>query len=382
MASVHRDPRHPRGPWSAAFRLADGRRAYRSTGTCSKYKAKAIADAWEAAEREAASGELTRARVGAILEETLLRLGHPAQERLSVAQWLEEWLAAKKPGLAPGSYKAYAQACAQFLAFLGEKGARRRLEAINTRDVEGFVEMLRKSGCSPGTINGARERVGASFEKARKTGRIPFNPFAAVEAEKSDARPRATFSPSAIAALLKVASPDWQGAILFGYSTGARLGDVANLKWSNLDIVNGIVVFHEHKTGKEAIIGLHGDFTDWLTMQAVPRSPEAYVFPELAGRSTGGGSGLSNAFTALIAKAGLASPLLREGNPGRGNRLRALSFHSLRHGAASAVFNAASVREVVRRVTQHAAHGSLDRYLHEDLAAIREAVALIPRLPL
>ena len=61
--------------------------------------------------------------------------------------------------------------------------------------------------------------------------------------------------------------------------------------------------------------------------------------------------------------------------------MHALSFHSLRHTAASAVFNSATVRETVRRVTQHAARGSLDRYLHEDLEAIRAAVGLIPRLP-
>ena len=238
MASVHRDPRHPRGPWSAAFRLADGRRAYRSTGTCSKYKAKAIADAWEAADREAASGELTRARVGAILEETLLRLGHPragARFRCAMARGMARRKKARGSRPASSS-KAYAQACGRSLPrpSSAREGARRRLECDqHERDVEGFVAMLRKIGAFPGdNQRGPRARRGRSFEKARRTGRVAFNAFAAVEAEKSDARPRATFSPGAIAALLKVASPDWQGAILFGYSTGARLGDVANLKWS------------------------------------------------------------------------------------------------------------------------------------------------------
>jgi integrase len=382
MASVHKDPRFPKGPWYAAFTRADGRRARRSTKTTSRAQARIIAEAWEAAEREAASGDLTRARVGAILEETLLRLGHPAQERVSVEQWLQEWLANKKPMLAPASYRAYSQAAALFLAYLGEKGCRRRLESITERDVEGFTATLRKSCRGAGTINGIRARLGGAFEKARRSGRVPYNPFAAVEAEKSDSRPRATFSPGAIAALCKVASQDWQGAILFAYSTGARLGDCASLRWSNLDIANGVTVFREQKTGKEACIGLHADFIDWLAGRPVPQKTDAFVFPSLAGRQTGGAGGLSNAFMALIGKAGLANPLLREGNAGRGNRMHALSFHSLRHTAASSVFNAAAVRETVRRVTQHAAAGSLGRYLHEDLAAIREAVSLIPRLPL
>jgi hypothetical protein len=58
-----------------------------------------------------------------------------------------------------------------------------------------------------------------------------------------------------------------------------------------------------------------------------------------------------------------------------------LSFHSLRHTAASNVFNQASLKEITRRVTNHAAGGVVDRYIHEDLEAIRAAVGLIPRLP-
>jgi integrase len=58
-----------------------------------------------------------------------------------------------------------------------------------------------------------------------------------------------------------------------------------------------------------------------------------------------------------------------------------LTFHSFRHTAASAVFNSEAVREVARRVSNHARGGALERYLHQDLAPIREATKLIPRLP-
>ncbi len=61
--------------------------------------------------------------------------------------------------------------------------------------------------------------------------------------------------------------------------------------------------------------------------------------------------------------------------------LAGLSFHSFRHSAASAVFNGAALREITRRVTNHAAGGVVDRCIHEDLVALREAVKLVPRLP-
>jgi len=49
--------------------------------------------------------------------------------------------------------------------------------------------------------------------------------------------------------------------------------------------------------------------------------------------------------------------------------------------AASAVFNAAALREIARRVTNHAAGGVVDLYIHQDLQAIRQAAQLVPRLP-
>jgi integrase len=66
---------------------------------------------------------------------------------------------------------------------------------------------------------------------------------------------------------------------------------------------------------------------------------------------------------------------------GKGRSVRSLSFHSFRHGAASAVFNQAALKDITRRVTQHAARGSIGRYIHEDVDALKAAVQLIPRLP-
>lgn len=380
MASIHRDLRFPKGPWYAAFTLSNGRRVARTTKTTNRKEAQILADAWEQVEKESVRGNLTRDRVMAVLNETLVRIGHTPEQHISVKQWLQEWLAVKKSTLASKSHQAYRHAAQEFLAYLGT-GATRSIESISERDIEGFVAHLRKSGRGATTINRMREHLGGGFEKARRMGRIPYNPCGAVEAEKDDSLPRATFDPSAIAALLEVADCDWQGAILFGYSTGARLADVASLRWSNLDVSNGVVTFKEGKTKKKAIIGLHGDFLDWLSESPVPKDPDAFLFPSLAGKSTGGAGGLSVTFISLIEKAGLENPLLRKGDNGKARKLHALSFHSLRHTAATTVFNSAALKEITRRVTQHAAKGSLDRYIHEDLAAIREAVNLIPRLP-
>ena len=382
MASVHRNPRSPKGVWYAALRLADGRRTWRSTKTRDKTKAKIITDAWQAAEDAASNAELSHDRVLEILNETLKRIGASNIEYVSVQGWLREWVASREGQIADSTLKAYGQAVDEFLAYLGERGRMRRLDSITTADIEGFVRVLRKDGRSAATINKlTRKYLSAPFEKARKIGKIRFNPVMATAPEKAESFEKDTFTGDQVVALLSVADPDWQGVILFAYGTGARLGDCANLRWSNLDTANGIVAFREGKTKSKAVLGLHSDFLDWLSNQPVPDDPDAPVFPTLAGKPINSTRGLSNTFIELLDKAGIEKRLLRQGNDGKGRSVRALSFHSFRHTAASNVFNQASLREITRRVTNHAAGGVVDRYIHEDLESIKAATQLIPRLP-
>ena len=65
---------------------------------------------------------------------------------------------------------------------------------------------------------------------------------------------------------------------------------------------------------------------------------------------------------------------------GKGRTIRSLSFHSFRHGAATAVFKNAALKDFARRVTAHSSRGVVDRYIHQDIEAIRQATNLIPRL--
>jgi len=50
------------------------------------------------------------------------------------------------------------------------------------------------------------------------------------------------FTAEEISKLLKKANPDWRGAILVGYFTGARLKDVCNQRWGNVDWRSGLLL--------------------------------------------------------------------------------------------------------------------------------------------
>jgi integrase-like protein/integrase family protein with SAM-like domain len=265
MASIHRDPRFPRGPFYCAYVLADGRRTMRSTGKRDRKSAEIVCQALQQTENELAQGDLTRDRLTELFNETLKRLGESPIERISVGDWLGDWLASKEH-VARNTRTAYEQVVREFLEFLGPHGAKRRLEAIGETDIRGFANQLRAQGRSACTVNKlVRKYLSCPFTKAVRLGKIRFNPVIATDPEKFESAKRDLFTPEQVVQLINAAGDsDWSGAVLFAWTTGARLGDVANLKWAALDLENGIVSFRQRKTGAEIVIGLHEDFVSWL----------------------------------------------------------------------------------------------------------------------
>jgi integrase len=390
LSSVHRDPRFPKGVWYCSFTTAQGRRVMRSTGKKSKAEAKIVCEAWAEAERAAAGGTLSQARATEIINETLQRCGQQPVTRCRLGEWLIEWLEAKK-NVSAQLLKRYRFACSKFLEFLGTGSERRFLDSVNSADISRFAAELSSEGRCGATVNRiVRVDLGGAFNRAVKLGKIGFSPIAGVEPEKDDDRisERKTFTPEQIVKLIGTSrGTDWEGAILFGYTTGARLQDVSNLRWDGVDLVTGVVVFRQRKFSRrkpdaKTIVAIHPDFESWLLRTEMPDEPKGYVFENLAGRPGGGKRGLTNEFNRLVERAGIDAGRIREKHGKHGRSRRNLSFHSLRHTAASNVFNAAAVKEVARRLTDHAQRGSLDRYLHVNLEAIKNATALIPRLPL
>jgi hypothetical protein len=75
MASVHKDPRFPKGVFYCHYTLADGRHSTRSTGKYRRSEAEIICQALQQAENEAATGDLIKDRLKELFDETLKRLG-------------------------------------------------------------------------------------------------------------------------------------------------------------------------------------------------------------------------------------------------------------------------------------------------------------------
>src|SRR5262249_14128783 len=128
------------------------------------------------------------------------------------------------------------------------------------------------------------------------------------------------------------------GAILFAYFTGARLQDVTNITWKAIDLPAKSITYRAKKTGKLVTIPIHPELENYLLELAAPDSDKVFVFPKLAGRTTGGHSGLSMTFSRIMARARIAGAVLHKPKKGGlGRTVRTLTFHSLRHSFNSAM---------------------------------------------
>ena len=377
MASVFKIPRSPF--YFAAYRDVKGHRTQRTTKQRNRNLALRMAQDWEKLAEKGRARTLTEAQARRVVSEILENSTGETLHFHSCRAWLDEWLAGKSGTTAPATLAKYEQTVRDFKTHLGER-ADVPLASISPRDVRSFRDAIAKRGCAPSTVNMAvKKTLSVPFLAALRLGYIPMNPCAAVEPLRDDAdAERQTFTGEQVGKLLRVAEGNWKGAILAGYFTGLRLRDVAEMKWEAVDFPAGVLRIKTRKTGAVLVLPLHPELVSWLRSQ--PRGiGKAPIFPDLAGKGTGGRFGLSGRFAAIMEAAKIKGRILR-GADGKGRKTSSLSFHSLRHSFNSALANAGVAQEVRQKLTGHASAAMNDRYTHHEMETLRAAVAKLPGL--
>ena len=76
---------------------------------------------------------------------------------------------------------------------------------------------------------------------------------------------------------------------------------------------------------------MHEALHEFLLELPAPDNGKSFLFPSLAGKDTGGKSGLSMAFTRIMEKARVRGEVVRERQGEKGRSVNSLSFHSFRH---------------------------------------------------
>ncbi len=274
-----------------------------------------------------------------------------------------------------GTRERYQQIVRLFLEHLG-KGTSRKLISLSAADVEGYKVARLGAGLSGKSVNFELKFLRSVLKRAMVAQRIPSNPASLVSFEVEHSASREDFTPEQITALLRGCKgfkrgDEWRGVVLVAYYTGARLTDAANLRAGALHL-SGARPFLEYVEKKKERAGLKvkrymsEELQDFFLSLPSSDDPQSFVFPNLAGRKTGGEHGLSREFIRLMEEAGIERRVIREGR----RKIYNLSEHSLRHACVSQL-QAAGVPEDLRMLVV----GHESKEVHRNYAHAREAVA-------
>jgi integrase len=244
-----------------------------------------------------------------------------------------------------------------FLKSIGVAGYK-RLDMLDTNTCRAFfMEQLQR--VSYGTVKHYKAMLCAALNQAVKDGIITRNPMAAVPLHKlipegtKRASERVPFTMEEMRTIVNTFPYPWRELALTSYLTGGqRLGDVATLKWSNIDFEKKVIVIRTLKTGKVITSPLSPMLEICLKPLKVDEKQE-YVFPGAAQRYNRSHGKLSVEFTALLKGAGILEST-RELTSGDRRPVAPKSFHSIRHTVVSQMrCNPSLTPDLVRDIVGH-----------------------------
>jgi integrase len=372
MASVSRHPKSKY--WSAFWRDTDGKLRCKTTKLTDKAKALKVATAWEKVFRAKNAVEHIRVTFNQLAREI-----DPEAAIPTVHEYFSRWVEGHGGELAPRTLVSYQQRLKQFSEYVGNEMT---MDMVKQTHALAFRGSIAKTA-SATTANHAAKVLRSVFSCAMNEGVIIGNPFALKALGEKNAEKQA-FTLAQVKRLLTVADSEWKSLITFGIYTGQRLGDLAKLTWSKIDFERKEILFKTEKTGRDMAIPASDAL--WSHILSLKRgTPTAPLHPRaFEMREKYGIGGVSKDFTRLMVSAGLcearpnnrkrekAGDVSREVNP--------LTFHSLRHAAATWLRDVGVSESVAMEIVGHDS-ASVDRaYVHTDPRIMRDALNKLPKI--
>jgi integrase len=376
MASVWKHPNSRY--WTACFYDVSGRPRRVSTKTTDRRLAQRLANEFEKASRT----KRTLSQLENVLRTFHEELGGEGFEKRSLRVFCQEWLEEKEPSVSEATRKFYRKTVQKLLGHFGER-ADQPITEVTPGDLVRFRNTVAKQ-VGPSTVNHDLVAVKMIFKAARRLGRITEDPaeFLAPIREFDDPSEtkRRPFTVTELRSLLAAADDEWRSMIRIGLYTGARLSDIALLRWSNIDLQRGELKFSARKTGKATLLPIVGPLAAHIESLPSSDNPNEFLHPRAAETflRRNISAHLSNQFAALLELAGLRT--LKP--PGSSNRRRAnaLSFHSLRHTAVSLLKDAGVPMAVVLEIVGHSDAQTNALYTHVGREALERATSAFPTL--
>tara|TARA_R110000772_G_scaffold223546_1_gene334083 strand:- start:3085 stop:4242 length:1158 start_codon:yes stop_codon:yes gene_type:complete len=379
--------RHPKSKyWQAAWKDEHGKRMNRSTRLVAKQTkqsrkdAQRIADEYESATQKAKSAKQVRQTL-ADLQKEILGDDLPTA---TITQYANRFFEFKRGETGENGLQQYRLTIARFLDWLGER-AHHDIGRFVSADIIRYRNELLNT-FAPSTVANKIKAIKAMFRMAHEEGMCAENPAAAVKLSKkaSSTIERRAFTLEELASLLKTSSGEWCSMILFGLYTGQRLGDLAMLRWTAINLESMEVRFLTRKTKHPILQPLAEPLKVHILSLNSSDDPNAFIHPELALRYERHGSGsLSNQFSDILAGIGLREKVSHKKKPeGRAGQRETsqISFHSLRATAVTLMHEAGVPASMVEQWVGHNSKEVNRRYVKHGSEALAKATSKLPNI--
>lgn len=203
------------------------------------------------------------------------------------------------------------------------------------------------------TVNRYFSSLSKAFTLAFKEWQwINENPFRRVSKLKENKAKNRFLSKEELQALLesskKSKNPHLFGMVLIAASMGLRFGEIVNLRWKHIDFEHGFVTLETTKNGDMRFVPLPNQVAIYLKEIPRQKSPEEFLFPSKNPAKRHPYSIIRKVF----------QKALQETN------LQDITFHSLRHTAASHMAMSGATQGELMELLGHRSPAMTKRYAH------------------
>ncbi len=293
------------------------------------------------AERFIASTEVSRAR-GEWVD--------PALGRVTLKDWIAQWLATVRPTLKPKTARGYESLIdSRIVPALG----RYPIADISLSDVQGWVNAMQAEGLSASRIREAHVVLSQSLQAAVRDGRLGRNPARGIKMPPLRRREAEYFEPEVVERIAAAIPPPYGLLVHLMGTLGPRYGEAVALRRRAVNLVtrrliieesmaevSGKVVFGTTKTHAIRKLPLTPSLAkafDRHLREHVGPEPDALVFTSPRGAPLRHRNFIQRFWKPTLDRLGLP----------------AVGLHVLRHSAAAALIRSGASPKAVQQILGH-----------------------------
>ncbi len=234
--------------------------------------------------------------------------------------------------------------------------------AFSTADVKRYIRKRRAEGAANATINRKLELLGRAFRLASEAepplvARVPR-----IEKLPENNVRTGLLRHEEYLRLRDLLPAHYRLLLVVGYHTGARLGELLSIRWSQVDFQRGEIRIEaqDSKTGRARVLPVYGEMKHWLEMAYATRDPRCPWLFQVRGRQ-------------MIFRWKTWNEYCRKAG------VEGLHFHDLRRTALTNMVRAGVPEKQAMLVSGHLTRRTFERYHIVGDRDVREVAAKMER---